>query len=597
MHWSGCCLVVCIMISTPVRVVTQQHCWQALTAASYKQCMYGKDQGYATTWFSQYSDSGKEEQAAIWEYWRYYEIVSSPGSYKTHVRLEECETDNDLKDYKDFSTYLLVAKSPTQEAGLGERDYWMGNRNPWDAQVEIVGGESMDDAEIAALKHPSSWVNWAKCLRNTPSLTPFSQKYSNWAFSTWYDGSPMFCPPKGKTMHCKITVDICSSGSYGTGDCACLNTLKDNWGRVGDKVCIKSGEAVNQVQMYSSQSTGVGGLLGPTSPQNWETPPFAARRVVYKKDAVIYLPISANRTVPSGKYALGQITYAMVDPVIFPGVHKPVMSPGVTFPCPAGTWMTCRDAPIAGDLRDGICIYPVATYGEIAEQWKIDITAFNAETKQSNSISKLVSFPKSGPFEDTVPGVGDATCYPCRTAGGRTHYGNYFGKPSNQNLAENVLEYYCPGGHKSPESCSLNRVTPFDPKTGITTLATCVCGNGYWRDSGGDCQTCPAGSYCNVLSVTGDSAAQDPRPIPCPDGFYSGAMAKECTECSTDVNQCTQNQRLTKCRLNKDTTQTLSVRTKWQTADAKCVSCNDCEAFGRQGGKPCHGYTPLGSAT
>ena len=208
------------MMSTPVRVVTQQHCWEALTAASYLQCMYGKDQGYATTWFYQYSDSGKQKQAAIWEYWRDFEIVSSPGSYKTHVRLEECKTATDLKDYKDFSTYLLVAKSPTQEAGLGERDYWMGNRNPWDAQVEIIGGESMDDAELAALKHPSSWVNWAKCLRNTPSLTRFSQQYSNWAFSTWRDGSPMFCPAKGKTMHCKITVDICSSGTYGTGDCA-----------------------------------------------------------------------------------------------------------------------------------------------------------------------------------------------------------------------------------------------------------------------------------------------------------------------------------------------------------------------------------------
>ena len=519
-------------------------------------------------------------------------VLPTPGSFKTHVKLEDCKEAPSLENYKDLVTYLLVAKSPYSESGLGEKDYWMGNRDPWDAQVHIIGGESMDAAEIAALQHPSSWFNWAKCLRSIPGdLTPFSQQYQNWAFSTWRDGLPNFCPSKGKAMHCKVTVDICSSGSYATGDCACLDTLNDNWGRVGDKVCRSDGRVGNSWDMSGAFAVSAYTKRDP------EVPPFAARRVVYKKDAVMYVPMSADRTVPSGRYFTSMITYAMVDPVIFPGVNLPVMSPTVTFSCPVGTWMTCRDAPPDGESKDGICNYPVATYGETVKQWHGDINLFNTEKKQSNTVVKLVSFPSAGPFEDTVPGVNGASCYPCRTAGGRTHYGNYMGKTSSQDLVDHVLDYYCPGGNQPPVSCTNFKVTPFDPKTGITTLATCVCGNGYWRDSSGNCQPCPAGSYCNVLNATGDSAAQDPRPIPCPDGFFSGVMAKECTECSTDVNQCTSNQRLTSCRLNTDTTKPLSERTKYQKADAKCVSCNDCEAFGRQGGKPCRGYTPLVSKT
>ena len=595
MHWSCVCVVISVIALSgfprssnglaiaPVDNDAGRHCWEALTAASYLQCMYGKDQGYATAWFSQVQygkESNIADNAALWEAWR--SVLPAPGSYKTHVKLEECKTDPKLYDHKDFTTYLLVAKSPTQETGLGEKDYWMGNRNPWDARVHIVGGESMDGAEIAALEHASSWVNWAKCLRNTPSMTPFSQQYSNWAFSTWRDGSPMFCPAKGKTMHCKITVDICSSGSYDTGDCACLNTLDNNWGRVGDKVCRPDGTSGNSWDM-----SRVTRFYIRSDPR---VPPFAARRMVYRKDAVMFVPVVADRTVASGRYVPAMVSYAMVDPVIFPGVHKPVTSPGATFACPAGTWMTCRDGPLFGDLKDGVCNYPVATYGETAEQWKIDITAFNAETKQNNTIVKLVSFPKLGPFEDTVPGVGDATCYPCRTAGGRTHYGNYLAKPSNQNLAENVLEYYCPGGHQSPDSCSLNRVTPFNPKTGKTTLDACICGNGYWPDSSDNCQPCPAGSYCNVLNVT---ATQDPRPIMCPDGSYSGAAAKECIVCSTDVTQCTENQRLSKCEHDPDVTKTREARTQYQKREARCIPCNNCRAtdFGRRGGEPCQGYT------
>jgi hypothetical protein len=100
----------------PVDNDAGRHCWEALTAASYLQCMYGKDQGYATAWFSQVQygkESSIADNAALWEAWR--SVLPAPGSYKTHVKLEECKTATDLKDYKDFITYLLVAKSPTQD--------------------------------------------------------------------------------------------------------------------------------------------------------------------------------------------------------------------------------------------------------------------------------------------------------------------------------------------------------------------------------------------------------------------------------------------------------------------------------------------------
>ena len=232
----------------------------------------------------------------------------------------------------------------------------------------------------------------------------------------------------------------------------------------------------------------------------------------------------------------------------FPGVNEPWHSPQVTLTCPPGTWMTSKEAPPNGEPDYGTCTYPAATCAETVKQWHFDITAFNtekkqnntivkllsfpSEKKQNNTIVKLLSFPSAGPFEDIVPGVNRATCYPCLSAGGRTHYRNYLGKPFSKNLAENVLDYYCPGDQKSPASCTNFKVTPFDPKTGKTTLDTCICGNCYSPDSSGNCQPCPACSYCKVLNVT---AMQDPRPIMCPDGSYSGAAAKECTLCSTDV--------------------------------------------------------------
>ena len=180
------------------------------------------------------------------------------------------------------------------------------------------------------------------------------------------------------------------------GDCLCLSTLKDNWGRVADQVCMKNGDVRNQYEMPINARSGLGGLYCSTGSRNMQTPPFAGRHMVYRKDAVVYVPMSADRTVSSGRFGLGAITYAMVDCVIFNNVHLPVMSPGVTFACPVGTWMTCKDAPAEGGLRDCICNYPVATSGENGSLTSVPSTQ---REKKSNSIVKLVSFPAGGPLK------------------------------------------------------------------------------------------------------------------------------------------------------------------------------------------------------
>ena len=62
-------------------------------------------------------------------------VLSSPGSYQAHVKLEECTIERNWIGYPDLISYLMTVEWPTRESGLGEREYWMGNTNPWDAQV------------------------------------------------------------------------------------------------------------------------------------------------------------------------------------------------------------------------------------------------------------------------------------------------------------------------------------------------------------------------------------------------------------------------------------------------------------------------------
>ena len=618
MRWSRGCLVLCCLLLAIPRA-TDGHCQDKNSAEEYKVCI-GADESDGA-WFSSMESWDSDLEWSIIQAWLGGQWgVAPPGSYRTRVTIEwpadpftppsgytsSTSSNYGLNDpllqtnlYTAYlpgtadlfggggGTYLkntgpavndlLKEKYPTSEMGRGELLYWMSSFAPKDTTVRVVGDN--DKVANKLMQFPDAWINWGRCAGPVTAVEAYF----------WRKDVGPFCPDNVKKVFVQSTVDILSR----SGDSACLDTLTDRWGRQGDDICLTDGRKVRTVPIRIEDPENPGTYVVLDDP-----PPFAARRLWYKEWRELYIPFSIDRSVQSGRYSEGLLTYEQVDAgAVFPGVNEPWHSPRVTLPCPPGTWMTCKEAPANSEPAYGICNYPAATHGETVKQWHIDINLFNTEKKQSNTVVKLLSFPSAGPFEDTVPGVNGATCYPCITAGGRTHYGNYLGKPSSQNLVENVLDYYCPGEFKSPVSCTNFKVTPFDPKTGITTLATCVCGNGYWRDSSGNCQPCPAGSYCNVLNATGDSAAQDPRPIPCPDGFFSGVMAKECTECSTDVNQCTSNQRLTSCRLNTDTTKPLSERTKYQKADAKCVSCNDCEAFGRQGGKPCRGYTPLVSKT
>ena len=154
------------------------------------------------------------------------------------------------------------------------------------------------------------------------------------------------------------------------------------------------------------------------------------------------------------------------------------------------------------------------------------------------------------------------SCYPCKYANGRTHFGDYFGTDASLYL-DDFLQFECPGGALGPRACGKNKVAKFDNATGIA--GGCHCRDGWYKANAGDeeCTRCPPGYWCKWDGNT------PPTKKECEVDMYSFEGQAECRKCNVNTNICPKSQALTRCVRGNDG--------MYQSTDAFCTDCANCK--------------------
>ena len=494
--------------------------------------------------------------------------------------------DNGREHFLDFFLNLGAKYEDLKheygiELDMGPLQYYIPNMDPVHWKVEVLSKVKRSDSTLSAIfTKPDTWYNFRRCDGQTPD-DPYQR--------AWNAKNPQpFCPTSLKATVCRIHVDFYSTPE----DEACLNKQHSRWGRDGDTQCTKQGQAVNSVgapaycPRFSDRNDGY--------VYTDRSPPFCARRMTYDTLVSAYLPTKVDIAVKNGKWANPVRTYEQYDATAFKGVRRAIEAVGSASDCPSGTWLTCVKPPASEILDAGVCTYAVAFVNVNASTWAKDLRTFYVESDVvNNTITQVVSLINpngNNIFERMVPGVNGTTCFPCATAGGKTHYGEILPGATTKQFTDGVIPFYCPGTFQPPQACPLQKVVPYHPTTGLSRSATCVCDHGWYSSEDG-CVICPAGSRCNVTDaydpVTWVARTPDPRPIPCENGTWSAAGASTCLTCDKDVSACTQRQQMSACVPVPGATR--EQRTKYQQEPARCVSCKDCEGIGKSGGRPCLG--------
>ena len=542
------------------------------------------------------------------------------GSYKPRITVD-CPDSGEPAEVS--STAVRKLRRMTYESGeMGEGylKYFVPNMAPanWKVVLNNATQKKLNPTFTAILTRPNTWHNFGRCimgggdLQNVVGQIDYAVQTrgapeGDWKTAPWVDP---WCPAAAAMIarKCMVTVDFYSNAQ----EESCLDNNMKSWAwvRWNDWVCGNE-KKLQTVSFEVDQPKGNPELdettkwehIGGVYPFNLReitisaTPIFAARRVVYKEWVQFYLPTTVSHKVPNGYYVPAQQSFEGVDATEFKGIRRVFNPLPLKIPCPMGTWLTCEKKPDSGIVDENeICTYPVALLGSTAAQWRSDVSSYYDEIgSRSNPITQVYSYinaNNNNPLESKVPGLNGTTCFPCRTAAGKFHFGESLNHLSNEHETTKVLDFYCRGGYHPPETCPFNKVVPFDPVTGVARSTSCVCDNGY-RPDGDSCVVCDPGTYCNVLDAydkSGDNwKVNDKRPIDCPSGNYSLGMASNCPVCNTEPASCSDRQRLSACMTVPGADS--KTRTKYQRRDARCVSCLSCMSDDPTIGEPCLGAT------
>ena len=580
------------------------YCRKAADAKAYAECI--RVWSWSTADGGEGPSSDQRNQFNI--YWE--ESTGLRGAYKPHVYVSGCVADarldvnkgcchtnyrSDFAQRKSGAHALLTAKRPRHDDdGFGRVQYWTGNSDPWDAQVHLDSGVVVPVITRWAFERPRTWGFWHRVYDGgVGTWSPWYAEYnrfaytdladfSGWGFYTVGDGgksAPDITPGKAtlQSYQCDVSVDVCASANHATGDCSCVhNKVTSAWAdNYGDRVDICT-------------TDGRLGNYGMNPP-----PPFWPYKAMHTEKRRFLMPATVNITVPNGYYHLALPPYSTLDPA-FAGLDEAYTPPDQPIPCPPGTWMTCTSALDNDDARPNACGYPAAVQGQSYTSWAAVLKRHNAANVFASRPVAVFAQRKRAAYEDTVPGVNGATCYPCVLAQGKSHFGTPILLELEATLQANATSFYCPGGIAIPTPCSYPRVNPFNPTTGVGMGTSCVCPPGYYSPDGlatgdGACAMCPAGSFCGMsrfVDAAGSTCStKDAGPQVCPSGTFSAAGAAVCTPCKTNEDaQCGKTKRLTKCDQMSD-----EPRTRFQTRDARCVGCGDCRSQDKPDLQPCWG--------
>ena len=581
------------------------YCRKAADATAYAECI--------RVWSWGTADGGEGPSYDQRNQFNYYwnAMSGQKGAYKPHVYISGCVADaklnvngwcchdnyrSDYRDRKSGAHALLSAKRPRNEDdGLGRVQYWTGSSDPWDAQVHLGSGVVVPAITRWAFERPRTWGFWHRVYDGgVGTWPPWYAEYNRFAYTTLADftgwgfsslgdsmkSAPDIAPGSAtlQSYQCDVSVDVCASGDYSTNDCACVhNKITSAWAdNYGDRseVCRNDGNKYDIV-------------MNPP-------PPFWARKVLHTEKRRFLMPAAVNLTVQNGYYHPALPPYSALDPA-FAGLEEAYLPPTQSVKCPPGTWMTCTSALDNDDAREGACGYPAAVRGQSYASWAAVLKRHNAVNIGASRTVGVYTRRRGAAYENMVPGLNGASCYPCALAGGVTHFGTYVPPDLETTLQANATSFYCPGGIAKPTLCSFPRVNPFNPVTGVGMGEACVCPPGYYSPDGlatgdGACAMCPAGSFCGMsrfVDAAGSTCStKDAGPQACPSGTFSAAGASECKPCVT-VNvpsQCGSIRRLTKCDQMPD-----EPKTRFQTRDARCVGCGDCRSQDKPDLQPCWG--------
>ena len=175
------------------------------------------------------------------------------------------------------------------------------------------------------------------------------------------------------------------------------------------------------------------------------------------------------------------------------------------------------------------------------------------------------------------------SCYPCKHANGRTHFGNYFGTDATL-YQDDFLQFECPGGALGPRACGKNKVAKFDSATGVAK--GCFCRDGWYQANAGDaeCTRCPPGYRCKWDGAT------PPAKKECDVDMYSFEGQSECRNCTVNTNICPKTQALTRCVRGGSGA--------YQSRDAFCTDCENCRQITNvDGALPCNRVISVVSAS
>ena len=238
---------------------------------------------------------------------------------------------------------------------------------------------------------------------------------------------------------------------------------------------------------------------------------------------------------------------------------KVVRLPECGVACSAGRFFTCS--------KLGTCQYQVYTQ----ENARLD--EVGAKSGSLKWYRDNVYFVKDlanvlDPNEASVP-IKD--CYPCRLANDLTHLGVNYGTKYDL-YDDGYVGFTCPGGASAPVKCGENQVSRYD--TATETASGCGCRpRFYFNSTLGKCAPCEPGYKCAW------NGFNPPVLVPCEADTYSLSGQEQCTPCKTDASGCADGQALTRCKFGA----------KYQSQDAKCVSCVQCSQLG--GETPCYGIS------
>ena len=593
--------VVLIGLCLPRGVVSYdkwgyRECMGKSTSKEYYNCMGWGDEDKA--WYSQCSDREKYQWPQVMSKWL-QEGTPMASWYTPKLTINCSSPDNPPSEATPAPDMLNAYYLKRDQMGYGAMEsHITGLYATWKWTVDLDADARKADPTFAAIMNkPFTWTNFQRCLPWGP------EAHSR---DSWNGGGTPWCPASMTQRKCKLTLDLVSNDK----DALCLVGLHGEWQRDGDLQCSIEGRQIQAVPltinlMYDSfwydDDNGVNyhDAAVPLSPY------FAARRIVYQRWVNFNLPTKVPVGVPNGKYAIAVESYVNKDANAFSGIRLAVdaVSNEQYINCPAGTWLTCEKKPANGVVGEThICTYPAALKGSTPSQWRADIAAYYDEIgDRSNEIVQVYRYTNAdnkNPLEEKIPGLDGTTCFPCRTAAGKTHFGESLNHLSNEHETDKVLDFYCPGSYHPPSMCPFNKVVPFDPVTGVAKSTSCACDNGYKPD-GDSCVVCSPGTYCNVLDAydrSGDNwRVNDKRPIDCSSGTYSGGKASQCLPCNTEESVCSERQRLSACLAVPGPDS--KTRTQYLTRDARCVSCLSCTSMDPTVGIPCLGATQDGLFT